>query len=95
MLTEPQKSESVVQLQPLTEVLLGIGRDNSVRLDEGMELSLLGTNSPGLTGMYGNGSSDFTESMMISDQPHLMETLSSMIEDFTLLSPCQMDSKFD
>ncbi|XP_045558961.1 protein shortage in chiasmata 1 ortholog isoform X1 [Salmo salar] len=92
LLAEPQKSESVVQLQPLTEVLLGIGRDNSVRLDEGMELSLLGTNSPGLTGMYGNGSSDFTESMMISDQPHLMETLSSMIEDFTLLSPCQMDN---
>ncbi|XP_064792576.1 protein shortage in chiasmata 1 ortholog [Oncorhynchus masou masou] len=79
-------------LQPLTEVLLGIGRDNSVRLDEGMELSLLGTNSPELIGMYGNGSSDFTESMMISDQPHLMETLSSMIEDFTLLSPCQMDN---
>uniref|UniRef100_A0A673WVG6 Protein shortage in chiasmata 1 ortholog n=1 Tax=Salmo trutta TaxID=8032 RepID=A0A673WVG6_SALTR len=92
LLAEPQKSESVVQLQPLTEVLLGIGRDNSVRLDEGMELSLLGTNSPGLTGMYGNGSSDFTECMMISDQPHLMETLSSMIEDFTLLSPCQMDN---
>nr|XP_023835064.1 uncharacterized protein C9orf84 homolog [Salvelinus alpinus] len=92
LLAEPQKSESVVQLQPLTEVLLGIGRDNSVRLDEGMELSCLGTNSPGLTGMYGNGSSDFTESMMISDQPHLMETLSSMIEDFTLLSPCQMDN---
>uniref|UniRef100_A0A8C7SJ88 Protein shortage in chiasmata 1 ortholog n=2 Tax=Oncorhynchus mykiss TaxID=8022 RepID=A0A8C7SJ88_ONCMY len=92
LLAEPQKSESVVQLQPLSEVLLGIGRDNSVRLDEGMELSLLGTNSPELIGMYGNGSSDFTESMMISDQPHLMETLSSMIEDFTLLSPCQMDN---
>nr|XP_029534855.1 uncharacterized protein LOC115140661 [Oncorhynchus nerka] len=92
LLAEPQKSESVVQLQPLTEVLLGIGRDNSVRLDEGKELSLLGTNSPELIGMFGNGSSDFTESMMISDQPHLMETLSSMIEDFTLLSPCQMDN---
>nr|XP_046206206.1 protein shortage in chiasmata 1 ortholog [Oncorhynchus gorbuscha] len=92
LLAEPQKSESVVQLQPLTEVLLGIGRDNSVRLDEGKELSLLGKNSPELIGMYGNGSSDFTESMMISDQPHLMETLSSIIEDFTLLSPCQMDN---
>ncbi|CAB1321682.1 unnamed protein product, partial [Coregonus sp. 'balchen'] len=94
LLAEPQKSESVVQFQPLTKALklLGIGRDNSVRLDEGMELSLLGTSSPGLTGMNGNVSSDFTESMMISEQPHLMETLSSKIEDFTLLSPCQMDN---
>ncbi|KAL0979638.1 hypothetical protein UPYG_G00187590 [Umbra pygmaea] len=94
LLAEPQKTESDLQFQPLKEAvkLLSIGRDNSFTFDEGMEQSDLGPSSPGLTGLCQSGSWDFTETVISSAQTQSMEPFSSKIEEFTTLSPGQMDS---
>ncbi|XP_019907735.2 protein shortage in chiasmata 1 ortholog isoform X2 [Esox lucius] len=93
LLAEPQKSEPTLQFQPLNEAmkLLLIGCDNTSTLGGGMEPFDLGPITPGLTGMYPEGSCDFTEHMTTPAPPHTVVTLSSRTEDFTPLPLCQTD----
>lgn len=90
LLKEPLLPESAVQFQPLAEAmkLLSIGQLSFV--SEEMDKSLQPPVSPVLYEGCLTSCNDLTEGIC-SDHPHVVEAVSTEIETFPPLSPCQMD----